>query len=97
MQPHPYFFPGYLPAQWAYAPPPQLPYMPQQWAPQDSTYGLMYQPNMSNYMSQPSALDPHYVPADIHARKLQQAIQASSLLQDLAICLPCLQAHCLNL
>ncbi|KAL0043157.1 hypothetical protein WJX79_010911 [Trebouxia sp. C0005] len=75
MQPHPYSFPGYLPAQWAYAPPPQLPYMPQQWALQDPAYGLMYQPVMSNYMSQPSALDPYHVPADVHARMLQQAIQ----------------------
>ena len=93
MQPHPYFFPGYLPAERAYARPPQLPYMPQQWAPQDPADGLMYQPNMSNYMTQPSATDPHHVPADVHTRMLQKAIQASSLLQNLATCLPCPQSH----
>ncbi|DBA76409.1 TPA: hypothetical protein ACH3X1_010114 [Trebouxia sp. C0004] len=67
MQPHPYFFPDYSPARWAYAPPLQLPYSP--------AHGLLYWPGSSNYMSEPSAPDPPYVPSETHVRKLQQEIQ----------------------
>ena len=90
MQPNPYYYPNYSHAQWLYAHVPQMPYLPHPWIPQGPAY---HHPDVPGHAPQLPGYNPTHSKADRDARKLQQAIQASSQLQNAGYALSLVCIH----